>query len=303
MRFLTAPDAEAAAAAAATAVQTHAALDAFAALNPPAPLQALINQMKSNLDTYVAAFVAEFGDILKLNELFDQHMRPLVEDLATKVAAAEAALRQDFASTKESVIGSIGATVTMQKIVGLVALVLGSGLAVLLGRGVIRPVAGMTAAMEKLAAGDTGVEIPSRDARDEIGAMAKAVEVFRQNALDRLRLESQQAEQEQRAAKEKRSASYRWQMVSNAASAGSLPKSLPLRRGWRAPPGRWPPRRSGRRHRPPRSPWPPPGHGRRSNSGRGPANSVPLSVHRCKSSARPKWHRKRFRMRSGQMTR
>jgi methyl-accepting chemotaxis protein len=207
-RFLSAPDADTAAAASATAEKTRAALDAFAALDPPGPpaVQALIDQMKTNLSAYIAAFSAQRDDILKLNELFDQHMRPLVEDLMIKIAAAEASLRQDFAGSEASATASIHATITMQKIVGVVALVLGGVLAVVLGRGVIRPVAGMTAVMEKLAAGDTSVEVPSRDARDEIGSMAKAVEVFRQNALDRIRLAAEQTEQAAQAARDKRSA-------------------------------------------------------------------------------------------------
>ena len=53
---------------------------------------------------------------------------------------------------------------------------------------VARPVVLMTAAMQRLAEGDTEVSIPAHDRRDEIGAMAAAVEVFRDNrrAADRL---------------------------------------------------------------------------------------------------------------------
>ncbi|MGT2479386.1 HAMP domain-containing protein [Methylobacterium oryzae CBMB20] len=83
-------------------------------------------------------------------------------------------------------------------LVGL-ALALGRGLAFLIARSIIRPVAGMTEAMRRLADGDTAVVVPSQDATDEIGAMAEAVEVFRQNALARAELESAQAaEQEAR---------------------------------------------------------------------------------------------------------
>jgi methyl-accepting chemotaxis protein len=81
----------------------------------------------------------------------------------------------------------------------LFALILSGALAVLIARSITRPVAGMTAAMRRLAEGDTAVAVPSQDARDEIGAMAKAVEVFRQNAIARAELEAvQAAEQEVR---------------------------------------------------------------------------------------------------------
>ncbi len=42
--------------------------------------------------------------------------------------------------------------------------------------------------MDQLAAGDSGVDIPSTDAEDEIGAMARTVIVFRDNAVEREQL-------------------------------------------------------------------------------------------------------------------
>src|SRR5204862_407594 len=73
-------------------------------------------------------------------------------------------------------------------LIGLVAaaLLLGGVLALVLARSIIRPVAGMTEAMTRLAGGDLQVAVPHRDARDEMGAMAKAVDVFRQNAVARV---------------------------------------------------------------------------------------------------------------------
>ncbi len=60
-----------------------------------------------------------------------------------------------------------------------------------LTRGVARPVNAMTAAMTRLADGDIDVTIPAAGQRDEIGHMADAVMVFRQQAIENLR----QAEQ------------------------------------------------------------------------------------------------------------
>ena len=52
-------------------------------------------------------------------------------------------------------------------------------------RGISAPIGAMTAAMRRLAEGDTAVEIVGSGRGDEIGAMAKAVEVFKQNAIER----------------------------------------------------------------------------------------------------------------------
>jgi methyl-accepting chemotaxis protein len=58
---------------------------------------------------------------------------------------------------------------------------------------IARPLLRLGAAMGTLAAGDMAVEIEGRDRRDEIGDMSRAVEIFKQNALDRARLEGEAA--------------------------------------------------------------------------------------------------------------
>jgi methyl-accepting chemotaxis protein len=48
---------------------------------------------------------------------------------------------------------------------------------------IARPIQAMTAAMRRLAARDIGVDIPARDRTDEVGQMAAAVEVFKENMI------------------------------------------------------------------------------------------------------------------------
>jgi methyl-accepting chemotaxis protein len=67
-------------------------------------------------------------------------------------------------------------------------------------RGIAYPITRIAQAMRTLAGGDVKVEIPYVNRRDEIGSMAQAVEVFKRNAVERIRLESQQKETEARSA-------------------------------------------------------------------------------------------------------
>ncbi len=67
-----------------------------------------------------------------------------------------------------------------------------------------RPMQNMTQAMKKLADDDLSVEVPARDRKDEIGEMAQTVQVFKENALEMRRMESEQAEMRERSEKEKR---------------------------------------------------------------------------------------------------
>jgi methyl-accepting chemotaxis protein len=78
---------------------------------------------------------------------------------------------------------------------------------ILIGISMIRaisvPINAITRAMLRLAEHDLNVEIFGTGRGDEIGSMAKAVEVFKQNAIERDRLEVEQKAQEQRATEEK----------------------------------------------------------------------------------------------------
>ncbi len=78
-----------------------------------------------------------------------------------------------------------------------VGLLLVSGVLVyFVGRGISRPIKQLTGQMQALADGNTGAAISGAVRRDEVGAMARAVEVFRDNAIERLRLEQLQVEQQ-----------------------------------------------------------------------------------------------------------
>jgi methyl-accepting chemotaxis protein len=72
------------------------------------------------------------------------------------------------------------------------------------GRGVVRPVRALTGAMGRLAARDWHTEVPGVARRDEVGAMARAVDVFKANGIEGERLAAAQAEEQ--AAKLRRAA-------------------------------------------------------------------------------------------------
>ncbi|RIK86473.1 MAG: methyl-accepting chemotaxis protein [Hyphomicrobiales bacterium] len=59
---------------------------------------------------------------------------------------------------------------------------------------VVRPIRSLTDTMSRLAGGDLEVAIPSADRHDEIGQMARAVEVFRDAGLENRRLEAEAEE-------------------------------------------------------------------------------------------------------------
>ncbi|MEI9985805.1 MAG: cache domain-containing protein [Aliidongia sp.] len=71
-----------------------------------------------------------------------------------------------------------------------------------IARSIVQPLRAMTATMVRLATGDTQVAIPA-GRRDEIGDMARAVEVFRDSMIDAARLRADQEAQKRQAEADK----------------------------------------------------------------------------------------------------
>jgi methyl-accepting chemotaxis protein len=110
----------------------------------------------------------------KASDLIGKRVDVMGEDLETaREAAAEQA---DEASTILISAGGIG-------------LLLGVGLLVMIAlKGVVKPIGDMTGSMSKLASGDLAVEVNGTDRGDEVGALARALQVFKDNAIEARRL-------------------------------------------------------------------------------------------------------------------
>ena len=120
----------------------------------------------------------------------DGLMEPIEDALAALAASERAAAAAAVAQRRA------GETLTETVLYGGVALaVLFSGiLGFVLSRMIATPVAGLTGVMGKLAAGDNSVEVPALGRGDEIGEMARAVLVFKEAAIEKMRLEAESSE-------------------------------------------------------------------------------------------------------------
>ncbi len=103
----------------------------------------------------------------------------------------------------------IGTAVIIVEVVAGIAFIIGIILAFVTGRAISRPIVEMTSAMGRLAQGDTSMEVPAQGRSDEIGEMAGAVQVFKENAVEAERLREEQARAEERAEEEKRQATLK----------------------------------------------------------------------------------------------
>jgi methyl-accepting chemotaxis protein len=111
-------------------------------------------------------------------EKLDQVEGPLTDNLRH--------LRDQLTEFSDEIAGAakVSATSGSRTVIAISAMVLllGSVLSWMISRGIIVPLNGMTLAMTRLAGGDGSVEIPEMQSRSELGAMARAIDVFKQNA-------------------------------------------------------------------------------------------------------------------------
>jgi methyl-accepting chemotaxis protein len=92
-----------------------------------------------------------------------------------------------------TVFAELARRTTIVLLLATLAILVVAGLAAwAVARTVSRPIVAMTGAMNRLAGGDMTVEIPGAARADEIGTMAKSVEVFRQGMADAARLAGEQ---------------------------------------------------------------------------------------------------------------
>ena len=88
--------------------------------------------------------------------------------------------------------------------ISIACLVIGVFAAFLLGRIISRGIAGITSDMSELANGNKALEIQGTERGDEIGEMARALELFKNNALEMDRLQAEQSQADERQREERR---------------------------------------------------------------------------------------------------
>ena len=86
-----------------------------------------------------------------------------------------------FGVKKAEFFADVTHTIRLAVLLGAAFVVVLGGLAFLTLRRQFAPLEGMRGAMEALAPGDLGIDIPALDRADEIGEMAQAVDVFKSN--------------------------------------------------------------------------------------------------------------------------
>src|ERR1700737_4013643 len=117
-----------------------------------------------------------------------------IDELVTEMADSAAAIVQGASAMKAGLLSdqqrlesesdaTIGETERLIVMLAAGGFLLGGALALLLGKGISRPMTAMCKAMRELAGGNFDVVLPGLGRRDELGEMAGAVEEFKVQAI------------------------------------------------------------------------------------------------------------------------
>jgi len=153
--------------------------------------QQALRDITGVINAYAAA-------LAKIDNLAEQGQSPAAIDFAVKIDDVPAlkgfdTLTREISRQNEAEEATVNATlelvVSTAKAINLIVLAIIFLLAFaslwLIRSQITGPIARMTEVMSKLAAGDLALEVPGKEQTNEIGEMARAVEIFRNTALDR----------------------------------------------------------------------------------------------------------------------
>ncbi|PDT81160.1 HAMP domain-containing methyl-accepting chemotaxis protein [Sinorhizobium sp. BJ1] len=179
------------------------AIDDYAALvteaNEQTELAKIKNAAGQLIDSgrrMVAASAATKDEEAK--QIISKEMAPRFAEIAKSVDVIVGLNKEGAARSGADIQNLLENALKLISILCAIGVLAGGGVIAFAVSGIANPISRITGAMRNLASGDAQSQIPFAGRQDEIGAMAEAVEVFRQNALANQRLEVEAADSRSR---------------------------------------------------------------------------------------------------------
>ncbi|MEM6614928.1 MAG: methyl-accepting chemotaxis protein [Pseudomonadota bacterium] len=163
-----------------------------------------IETIEAKIDRYTELFEQTAAILEQQSEVFSAQVDPLgVQLLETSLGIMEQQM-----SRQEEIGPLLAESMQAQKVtgsaVGILAVLLGGVLAFFIARGLSAPIIKLTDVMRALADRDVSVEIPALNRKDELGSMARRVQIFKDNMIETDSLRYEQDRQQERAADRQR---------------------------------------------------------------------------------------------------
>jgi len=164
----------------------------------PSNLAAMFATVKADIGRYSEAYEKYGPNLVLGDELYHTGISPLITGTAEKMTEIQTSVTQNFQKTTAATNERISETIILQEMVAGAAVLLGLVIAFVIARGIIGPLFRLTSSMKELAGGSLEAFIPGADRRDEVGDMARTVEVFKRSGLEVERMRAEQLATEKR---------------------------------------------------------------------------------------------------------
>jgi methyl-accepting chemotaxis protein len=157
------------------------------------PLAEAFEKAGADIATYAAAISEVHEIISQRNDIITGTLDVVGPALSDSVEELKLSLKERQDTLGPSIQSTMANGVVIASVLAGGGALLSLAFAILIATGITRPVQAITRAMSALADNKLETEIPGLDHKSEIGEMAKAVDVFKQNAIRVRDLTAQEA--------------------------------------------------------------------------------------------------------------
>lgn len=144
---------------------------------------------QAGFGTYRAAFQQVVEHISARNEIIHGTLDKIGPQIANTVEDVKLSVKAEQDTLGPQAVASVERAKSTEFMLAIFSLVVAIVAAVLIAKSIAGPVKAMTNAMQNIAEGSLNTDVPATDFKDELGDMAKAVQIFKDNATERQRLE------------------------------------------------------------------------------------------------------------------
>jgi methyl-accepting chemotaxis protein len=140
----------------------------------------------------LAAKATAAPDIMYSQGVFLKECSPNFASLIAAISSTNDALRQEWTTHKAQLKSNsdLAVVTTIASVLGGLVLVLTAGF-FCIRAWLVAPITDLSSTMHRLSRNDLNAEVKGADRRDEIGAMSRALQVFKEAGLAKLRLETE----------------------------------------------------------------------------------------------------------------
>jgi methyl-accepting chemotaxis protein len=147
--------------------------------------RASLPDLRSSVGAYDEAFAAVAKALLADEDLYSKQIRPALAEVHKATSAAKGSIVENRQLAKKAADVAVSTGVTMTAVMATATIVLGVVLAWSIGRSIANPLRKTAEVLSSLT-NDRIVDVPYTGRGDEIGAIAKATEIFKQSIAQKV---------------------------------------------------------------------------------------------------------------------